>query len=153
MEWKMENDRLINAVVEAQENDTIEKRRGDQAPEGYYTDDLGWWVEQDIRRDKMRFARYVYVRCRKMNEHLHLRNDELLFNSHTLIEKHPNDIAELAGLPEVISTPIATWVYNRLVETVPRLDSDRIVVAGDLVWNMETCEFENWAGKDYATVS
>lgn len=152
MENENENERLINAVIQAQENETIEKQAGDKAPEGYYTDDLGWWVEQDIRKDKVRFARYIFTRCYKLNKHLHLRND-LLFNSHTLVNKHPNDIAELANLPEVLSVPTATWVYNKLVKTVPRLDPDRIVVTDGLVWNMETCEFEKWDKDDYTTVS
>lgn len=148
-----ENELLINAVIEANEQEFIDKDKEDQAPDGYYTDDIGWWVEQDIRKNKMRFAKYIYTRCRKLNPHLHIRNGELLFNSHTIIDKHPNSISELAKLPEIISVPTAAWVYNKLVDDVPRLDPDRIVVSGDLVWNMETCEFENWKGKPYATVS
>lgn len=147
----MENN-LADRVIQANEQEIVEKERGDQAPEGYYTDDLGFWVEQDIRRKKQRFAEYVYFRCRKLNPHLHLRGD-LLFNSHTLINKHPNDIAELAQLPETITYPAAAWVYNKLITIAPPLDESRILVADGLVWNMETCELEDWSGKTYSTVS
>lgn len=143
---------LADRVIQANEQEIVEKERGDKAPEGYYTDDLGFWVEQDIRRKKQRFAEYILFRCRKLNPHLHLRGD-LLFNSHTLINKHPNDIAELAQLPETITFPAAAWVYNKLLTIAPPLDDSRILVAEDLVWNMETCEFEDWSKKPYSTVS
>lgn len=146
----MENN-LADQVIQA--NEIIEKASSDEAPEGYYTDDLGWWVEQDIRKDKIRFARYIYTRCRKLNPHLHTRNGNLLFNSYTLINKSQNDIAELANIPEMISTPTAIWVYNKLMQTVPSLDRDRIVVADGLVWNTETCEFEEWDEDKYITAS
>ena len=149
----MEANSLAERVIQANEQEIVEKRSGDGAPDGYYTDDLGLWVEQDIRKDKMRFARYIYMRCKKINKHLHIRNNELLFNSHTLVNKHPNDISELANLPEILSVPIATWVYNRLIESVPHLDPDRIVITDSLIWNMETCEFEDWSKDDYTTVS
>lgn len=147
----MEENSLADQVIQA--NEIIEKTNNDKAPDGFYTDDLGWWVEQDIRKDKVRFARYIYTRCRKLNPHLHTRNNDLLFNSHTLVNKNQNDIAELANIPETIPTPTAAWVYNRLLQTVPSLDRDRLVVTDGLVWNMETCEFEKWDKDEYITTS
>lgn len=144
---------LADKIIEANEQEFKEKRRGDQAPEGYYTDDLGQWVEQDIRKDKARFALYIFVRCRKLNPHLHLRDDTHLFNSHTLISKHPNDIAELANIPETIATPTAVWVYNKLVETVPRLDKDFIEVAPGLLWDLPNQKLVERDKKTYTTVS
>lgn len=144
---------LADQVIEANEQEYIEKTAGDQAPEGYYTDDLGLWVEQDIRKNKQRFAQYVLVRCKKLNPHLHTRDNAFLFNSHTIVNKHPNDIAELAGLAETLTTPLAALVYNRLIEIVPKLDKTRIEVTPGLVWNMDTCEFEEWETNKYTTVS
>ena len=55
---------LADLIVEANEDEQRRKNPGDTAPEGYYTDDLGYWVEQDIKKDKARFAQYVTFRCR-----------------------------------------------------------------------------------------
>lgn len=144
---------LADKIIEANEQEYIEKQRGDSAPNGYYTDDLGQWVEQDIRKNKARFAEYIFVRCRKLNPHLHLRDETHLYNSHTLITKSPNDIAELANIPETIATPTAIWVYNKLVDTVPRLDKSMIEVAPGLLWNFEKQALVERDRKTYTTVS
>ena len=144
---------LADKIIEANEQEFKEKRRGDKAPEGYYTDDLGWWVEQDIRRDKARFAEYIFVRCRKLNPHLHLRKGSFLYNSHTLVSKNANDIAELANIPETIATPTAIWVYNKLVATVPRLDESMIEIAPGLLWDITTQTLVERDKKTYTTVS
>lgn len=144
---------LADKIIEANEQEYIEKQRGDQAPNGYYTDDLGQWVEQDIRKNKARFAEYIFVRCRKLNPHLHLRDETYLYNSHTLITKSPNDIAELANIPETIAHPTAIWVYNKLVDTVPRLDKSMIEVAPGLLWDFEKQALVERDRKTYTTVS
>lgn len=151
MEWAMETNSLADQVIQA--NEVVEKSGGDDAPDGYYTDDLGWWVEQDIRKDKVRFARYIYTRCRKLNPHLYTRDGDKLFNSHKVVNKNSNDISELADIPELLATPTAVWVYKRLLADVPKFDPDRILVADGMVWNMKTCEFEEWDVNDYTTVS
>lgn len=143
---------LADKVIHANEQEIIEKAKGDTAPEGYYTDDMGYWVEQDIRRHKDRFALYIFMRCRKLNKHLHLRRGEFLYNSHTLIRETPLDIAKLADLPEVISAPQAAWVYKRLVATVPRLSEKKIEVAPGLLWNFETLSLENADPNKYITI-
>ena len=148
----MEGNSLADQVIQANEQEIVEKQSGDKAPDGYYTDDLGLWVELDIRKNKPRFAQYILTRCKKLNPHLHTRG-ELLFNSHELVRDDKKDIAKLADIPEQLTQETAQWVYKRLMKVAPPLDNDRIVVAKDLIWNMDTCEFENWEGKSYYTVS
>lgn len=112
------------------------------APDGYYTDDLGYWVEKNIQNNKQRFARYVVFRCRKLNKHLYYDPIELkLYNRHKEIRPVPSDILMLANLPSMITTAQAIWVYNCLKENVPRLDRSKIVVAPGLAWDFETSEF------------
>lgn len=143
-------DNIADKIIEA--NEVIEKRDGDSAPEGYYTDDMGYWVEQDIRKYKERFARYVFVRCRKRNRHLYYNTDDMkLYNRHDEIEPTTKDILMLANLADMITPAQAIWVYNKLKETVPRLDKTRLVVAPGLAWNMETSELED-IYDDYYTV-
>lgn len=144
---------LADRIIEANEQEVIKKQRGDSAPDGYYTDDLGYWVEQDIRKNKARFALYIFLRCRRLNPHLYLRDDHLLYNSHTLITKTPNDIAELANIPETIATPTAIWVYNKLVETVPRLDKSMVEVAPGLLWDFEEQTLVERDRQTYTTAS
>ena len=55
-------DRLVKTIENKHgKQEIIEKTKGDTAPEGYYTDDMGYWVEQDIRRHKDRFALYIFI--------------------------------------------------------------------------------------------
>ena len=145
-------DDFADKIIQANEQEVIEKQAGDQAPEGYYTDDMGRWVELDIRRHKTRFAEYVFVRCRKRNPHLYYDTENMkLYNRHDVIEPTPKDILMLANLADMITTAQAIWVYNKLKETVPRLDRTRLVVAPGLAWNIETSELEELDG-EYFTV-
>ena len=134
-------DNLADKIIQANEQEIIEKQSGDSAPEGYYTDDLGYWVEQDIRKHKERFARYVFVRCRKLNQHLYYDTIEMkLYNRHDEIEPKVADIVKLANLADMITPAQAIWVYNRLKDAVPRLDRSKLVVAPGLIWDFETSE-------------
>lgn len=141
-------DNLADKIIQA--NEIIEKQEGDQAPEGYYTDDLGYWVEQDIRKDPTKFARYVFTRCRRRNKHLYYDTEDMkLYNRHDVVEPVPKDILMLANLADMITTAQAIWVYNKLKDTVPRLDRDMIVIAPGLAWNIETSELEELDGEYY----
>lgn len=134
-------DNLADKIIQANEQEVIEKQSGDAAPDGYYTDDLGYWVEQDIRKHKERFARYVFVRCRKLNQHLYYDTIEMkLYNRHDEIEPKVADIVKLANLADMITPAQAIWVYNRLKDAVPRLDRSKLVVAPGLIWDFETAE-------------
>lgn len=144
-------DNLADKIIQA--NEVVEKRSGDEAPDGYYTDDMGYWVEQDIRKDSTKFAEYVFTRCRRRNEHLYYDTDELtVYNRHQVIEPTPRDILMLANLADMISTAQAIWVYNKLKETIPRLDKTRIIIAPGLAWNINNSELEELEEGTYTTV-
>lgn len=146
-------DNLADKIIQANEQEIVEKREGDHAPDGFYTDDMGYWVELDIRKHKTRFAEYVFTRCRKRNKHLYYNTDDMkVYNRHDIIEPTPKDILMLANLADMITTAQAIWVYNKLKETIPRLDKTRIVVAPGLAWNMTTSELEELEEGTYTTV-
>lgn len=137
----MEN--LADKIIQANEAEVIRKDSDDKAPQGYYTDDLGMWVEQDIRKNPTRFAWYVFVRCRKNNEHLYYDPIEMvLYNRHQVIEPSTRDILSLANLADTITPAQAIWVHTKLKENVPRLDRSRLVVAPGLAWNIDRSELE-----------
>ena len=141
---------LADKIIEANEHELMRKQSGGQAPEGYYTDDLGYWVERDIRKDKTRFAEYIAFRCRILNSHLYWDPVELvLFNRHTVVEPTSTSILGLANIPEMITPAQAIWVYNKLKETAPRLDRNRLLVAPGLAWNIEKAELEVLKEKYY----
>lgn len=141
---------LADKIIQANEQEIVEKQAGDSAPDGYYTDDMGYWVEQDIRKDRAKFAKYVFLRCRRLNKHLYYDTDEMeVYNSHHKVEPTVKEILMLAKMPDMITPAQAIWVYNKLKETVPRLDKTRIVVAPGLAWNMETSELEELDGEYY----
>ena len=73
----------------------------------------------------------------------------MLFNRHDVITPTQKDILGLANLPDTISTGQAIWVYNKLKETVPRLDRNRIVIAPGLAWDIEKGEIVELTDKYY----
>lgn len=141
---------LADLIVEANENEQRRKSSGDTAPEGYYTDDLGYWVEQDIKKDKARFAQYVLFRCRILNSHIYYDAETLtLFNRHTVITPTINSILLLAKTPDMITQAQAIWIYNKLIEAAPRLDHNRVLVAPGLAWDFKRGELVEIKGKYY----
>lgn len=135
---------LADKILDAESNELVRKGADDKAPDGYYTDDMGYWVEVDIKRSPARFAEYAYTRCRRLNDHLYYDPVELtLYNRHEVIEPTVTSILSLARMPDMITTAQAIWVYDKLKSSVPRLDRDRVVVAPGLVWNIKEAKFEN----------
>lgn len=138
---------LADRIIEANEEEAI---RDDVAPDGYYTDDMGYWVEQDIKANKARFAEYILVRCRRLNPHLYWDPVELvMFNRHEVIEPTIADIIKLANTPDMVTPAQAIWVYNKLRDTIPRLNRDYLLIAPGLAWNIKRGMLEEIKGKYY----
>lgn len=136
---------LADQVIQANEDERIEqelidKRSGDTAPEGYYTDDLGLWVEQDIRRKKVKFAEYVLFRCQRLGKKTLMKTDHALYHERRMVSPVPRQIAYIADLPESIPTATAVWVYKRLFEWAPKLNEKKIIVCPGLMWDYEKGE-------------
>lgn len=133
---------IADELVALQESDSPHyKGKNDSAPDGYYTDDMGYWVEQNIKQDKARFAEYILYRCIRLHPDIYQYKGDL-YVRHTLITPTPKSIVALADTPEMVSSAQAIWVYNRLMAEAPELDLTRIRVASNAVWDFETCELE-----------
>ena len=148
---------LASRVIQANEDEAIEqevikKKRGDSAPDGYYTDDLGFWVEQDIRRKSVRFAEYVLFRCQYINSDLHVRDGNMLYAGHSLVFPTSNSIADLADLPGRLPSPIVIWVYKRLLRSSPRLSKNKIEIKPGLLWDIKNGRLVKKDKKDYKTI-
>lgn len=130
---------LADRVIQANEQEIVEKDSNDSAPDGFYTDDLGFWVEQDIRRHKSRFAEYVLFRCLYLNEEIHIRNSTRLFNGYKEVPCTSIGIASLADLPENIPAPIAVWVYKRVFSLALPINRDIMEINSNWVWDVNNC--------------
>lgn len=148
---------LASKVIQANEEERIEqeiikKRSTDGAPEGYYTDDLGFWVEQDIRRKEMRYAEYILFRCKYLNRNLHTREGGLLYVGHTLIFPTSASIANLADLPSKLPTTIVVWVHKRLCRESPRLNERKIEICPGLLWDYDNVKLVELPKRSYKTI-
>ena len=145
-------DGLADRVIEANEKEEeearkaieeaeiVEKKPDDPAPVQLYTDDLGYWVEQDIRKHKNKFARYILFRCRILNDDLNIRYGNTLCKGHETVFPTPEDIASLADLPENITRATARWVYKRLFAESPHLDMRKIEITPGWIWDLDKQE-------------
>ena len=148
---------LANRVIQANEDERIEreiikKKRGDEAPDGYYTDDLGFWVEQDIRRKDVRYAEYVLFRCQYLNKDLHTRDGGILYAGHRVVFPTSNSIADIADLPGKLPSAIVIWVYKRLCQYSPKLNSNKIEIKPGLLWDFKNGRLVKKDKKDYKTI-
>lgn len=108
----------------------------------YFIDDLGFKVEKDIRKYPQRFGEYIAFRCTVLNPQLYKDGDDL-YNQGRRILPTVSDICQLADMPTGVKPPIASWVYNRLMDRVPILDRNRIYLGSGLVWNRERAMIED----------
>ena len=140
---------LAERVIQANEDEVI--RTQEQGPDDYYKDDMGYLVEKDIRKDRERFARYIYMRCRRLNPKLYMYKG-VLYNSHNIIRGTSLGIAKLADMAEPILPIQAAWVYRRLEDTVPHLDESKIEITPGVLWDYNTLEIEEIPTEKYITI-
>lgn len=148
---------LASKVIQANEDERIEqeiikKRATDGAPEGYYTDDLGFWVEQDIKRKEVRYAEYILFRCRYLNKNIHTREGGFLYAGHILVSPTSASIANLADVPSRLPTAIVVWVHKRLSRDSPRLSKSKIEIYPGALWDFNRQRLVKLPKKDYKTI-
>lgn len=148
---------LASKVIQANEDERIEqeiiaKRSTDGAPDGYYTDDLGFWVEQDIKRRETRYAEYILFRCLYLNKNLHIREGDILCVGHNIVFPTSAGIASLADLPSQLPSSIVLWVHKRLCNSVPKLNESKIEIAPGLLWDYNKGDLVELPKKSYKTI-
>lgn len=145
---------LADRLIEVQEREHS-RAPDDTAPQGYYTDDMGYWVEQDLHSDRARFAEYVLLRC--LRRHVHptaptttglYRYKGDLFINHTQLQPTANSIIMAADMPTSVSSAQAIWIYNRLQELAPELDDTKIQVDKEQYWDFTDGELKNMYNED-----
>lgn len=144
--------KVIQANEDEIEREVIKKKRSDGAPEGYYTDDLGFWVEQDIRKKDVRFAEYVLFRCQYLNPDLNKRDGGFLYVGQRIVFPTSNGIADLADLPGKLPPAIVLWVHKRLYQYAPRLNESKIEIKPGLLWDLKRGELVELPKKKYKVI-
>lgn len=111
----------------------------DSAPSGYYVDDLGFYVEEDIKKNKSRYAEYLLFRIKYLHPDIFSHYGKVYCD---FVEVRPRtwDILALADSPlESITLAQAVWLYNRIRETALPLSDRYIMVSRDYLFDMEKC--------------
>lgn len=121
-------------------------------PDGYYVDDMGYWVETDIRKDKARYAEYILFRCLKKHAFYLIWNGAL-YTEHKEVYPTSQCINQLADIPHAITYAQANWVYNRLRECAPTIDETKIYLGRGLVWDFSRGEVVNYKKNNFFTIS
>ena len=107
---------LADAIIQQNE------RRGDSpagnTPDGYYRDDMGYLVEENLMDDKERYAEYVLLRILRLHHNIYM--------------------AESAKV--VLNSGQTAWIFNRLKELAPEIDETKILVAEGVYWDMDKAE-------------
>lgn len=109
-------------------------------PDGYYLDDLGYWVENDIRSNKQRYAEYLLFRIVKLHPNIYMRYGQL-YCGHRHLTGSIDEMLKLVDLPWVsIRAGQAAWIFNRLKEMAPEIDESKIIISSDAYWDFDKAE-------------
>lgn len=124
---------LADEVIQANE----EEKRLDTGPE---LDDIGFPLPKPDTEKA--WCEYLTARLLYLNPRIYFHNDRLWINN-TIIREEKNSYYRLARYPKKIADHENEYVWTRLRDIVPRLDTDIIAVLPDVTFNMKTGEFKH----------
>lgn len=130
---------LADQVIAANEEEEFRKEHGLDTPDKkqeYYTDDLGFLVEKDIKRNPERYTEYLEFRCRFLNPYLY-QEEGNLFNYHTLVEPKVPDISLLAKTPSGITVGMARIIHHNLLQDARYLDRTKLYLFDGYIWDLK----------------
>lgn len=126
---------LADKVIQANEAET----RGDESEE-VKLDDIGFPLPKPDTEHA--WCEYLTARILYLNDRMY-KHQGLLWIQDELVRENKNTYYRLARYPKAISDPECQYVFRRLKELVPELDTDIIAVLPDWTFNMKTGEFKN----------
>ena len=138
-------DNLADMVIQANQEE-----RPDNAPK---LDDIGFPLPKpDTERA---WCEYLTARLLYLNPRIYFHEDRLWINNN-IIREDKTSYYRLAKYPKKISDPENEYVWTRLREIVPVLDTDKVAVLPDVTFNMRTGEVKHeevwtttpWEDKD-----
>lgn len=109
-------------------------------PDGYYRDDMGYLVEENLMEDQERYAEYVLLRVLRLHNNIYMRYGRL-YCGHRVLSGGTQEVLELADSPKVrVSPGQAAWIFNRLKELAPEVDENKIIIGPDIFWDCDKAE-------------
>lgn len=126
---------LADRVIQA--NEENEKREADNSPK---LDDIGFPLPKPDTEHA--WCEYLTARILYLNNRMY-KHQGLLWIHDELIKENKNSYYRLAKYPKQITDPECQYVWRRLKEIVPELDTDVVAVLPDWTFNMRTGEFKN----------
>ena len=124
---------LADKVIEANQ----EERRANYSQD---VDDIGFPLPKPDTEKA--WCEYLTARILYLNPHIYLHDDHLWLDDH-IIREDKNSYYRLAKYPKKISDPQCQYVWTRLREVVPVLNTDIVAVLPDLTFNMRTGEVKH----------
>lgn len=126
-------DNLADRVIQA----NMEERRADDGPE---LDDIGFPLPKPDTEKA--WCEYLTARLLYLNPYTYVHHGKLWIDN-SVLNEDKNTYYTLAKYPKVISEPECRYVWRRLKEVCPVLNTDIIEVLPGLTFNMRTGEFKH----------
>lgn len=124
---------LADKVIEA----NMEERVDDVEPK---LDDIGFPLPKP--KTERAHCEYLTARLWYLNPRIYFHEDHLWINERIILETK-DSYYRLAKFPKRIKDHENQYVWTRLRELVPRLNTDIVAVLPDLTFNMKTGELKH----------
>lgn len=126
---------LADRVIRANEDEAQAKE--DSGPK---LDDIGFPLPKPDTEHA--WCEYLTARILYLNNRMY-KHQGMLWLYNEPIRENKNSYYRLAKYPKQITDPECQYVWRRLKELVPELDTDVIAVLPDWTFNMKTGEFKH----------
>lgn len=124
---------LADKVIQANE----EEATINSGPE---LDDIGFPLPKP--QTEKAWCEYLTARLLYLNPRIYFHNDRLWIDNY-IVREDKNSYYRLARYPKKIADHENEYVWTRLRDIVPRLNTDIVAVLPDITFNMRTGEFKH----------
>ena len=124
---------LADDVIQANQEETVSNT-------GPQLDDIGFPLPKP--QTEKAWCEYLTARLLYLNPRIYFHNDRLWIDNY-IVREDKNSYYRLARYPKKIADHENEYVWTRLRDIVPRLDTDKVAVLPDVTFNMRTGEFKH----------
>ena len=124
---------LADDVIQANQEETVSNS-------GPQLDDIGFPLPKP--QTEKAWCEYLTARLLYLNPRIYFHNDRLWIDNY-IVREDKNSYYRLARYPKKIADHENEYVWTRLRDIVPRLDTDKVAVLPDVTFNMRTGEFKH----------
>lgn len=124
---------LADEVIQANEEENVNNT-------GPQLDDIGFPLPKP--QTEKAWCEYLTARLLYLNPRIYFHNDRLWIDN-CIVREDKNSYYRLARYPKKIADHENEYVWTRLRDIVPRLNTDIVAVLPDVTFNMKTGEFKH----------